>query len=122
MSLAGAQPFIKGGRLKALAVTSQQRASFAPDIPTISEYKPLSAYALDNWFGLFAPAATPAAVLAKLNTAVTQALRDPALMAKLREQGGEPTPMTSEQFRTFIQIESQKYSRIVETAKITADN
>lgn len=122
VSLAGAAPFIKGGRLKALAVTSAQRASFAPDIPTIAEYKPLAAYALDNWFGLFAPAATPPAVLSKLNTAVTQALRDPALAAKLREQGGEPTPMTAEGFRDFIQSESQQYGRIVETANITADN
>lgn len=121
VSLAGAAPFIKGGRLKALAVTSAQRASFAPDIPAIAEYKPLAAYAMDNWFGLFAPAATPPAVLQKLNAAVTQALRDPALAAKLREQGGEPTPMTADQFRSFIQTESQQYARIVDTARITPE-
>ncbi|MFT3720600.1 Bug family tripartite tricarboxylate transporter substrate binding protein [Pseudorhodoferax sp.] len=122
VSLAGAAPFIKGGRLKALAVTSAQRASFAPDIPAIAEYKPLAGYALDNWFGLFAPAATPPAVLHKLNAAVTRALRDPALAARLREQGGEPAPMTAEQFRAFIEAESRQYGRIVEAAKITADN
>lgn len=121
VSLAGAAPFIKGGRLKALAVTSAQRASFAPEIPAIAEYKPLAAYAMDNWFGLFAPAATPPAVLQKLNAAVTQALRDPALAAKLREQGGEPTPMTADQFRSFIQTESQQYARIVDTARITPE-
>ncbi|WP_326538829.1 Bug family tripartite tricarboxylate transporter substrate binding protein [Pseudorhodoferax sp.] len=121
VSLAGAAPFIKGGRLKALAVTSAQRASFAPDIPAIAETKALAGYALDNWFGLFAPAATPPAVLQKLNAAVTQALREPALAAKLREQGGEPTPMAPEQFRAFIQAESQQYARIVESARITAE-
>jgi tripartite-type tricarboxylate transporter receptor subunit TctC len=122
VSMAGAAPFIKGGRLKALAVTSAQRASFAPDIPTIAEYKPMAAYSMDNWFGLFAPAKTPADVQQKLNAAVTQALQDPALAKKLMDQGGEPAPMTIDQFRTFIKTESAQYGRIVEAAKITPDN
>jgi tripartite-type tricarboxylate transporter receptor subunit TctC len=122
VSLAGAAPFIKGGRVKALAITSAKRASFAPDIPAIAEYKPLASYSMDNWFGLFAPAATPAAVQQKLNAAVTQALRDPALVKKLRDQGGEPAPMTADQFREFIKTESVQYGRIVEAAKITPEN
>jgi tripartite-type tricarboxylate transporter receptor subunit TctC len=121
VSMAGANPFIKGGRVKALAVTSEKRASFAPGIPTISEYKPLAAYNLDNWFGLFAPAGTPAAVQAKLNAAVTQVLRDPDLAKRLLDQGGEPAPMTQQAFRDFIKVESVKYARIVEAAKITAE-
>jgi tripartite-type tricarboxylate transporter receptor subunit TctC len=122
VSMAGAAPFIKGGRLKALAVTSTKRASFAPDVPTIAEYKPMAAYSLDNWFGLFAPAKTPADVQQKLNVAVTQALRDAALVKKLNDQGGEPAPMTIEQFRAFIKAESVQYGRIVEAAKITPEN
>jgi tripartite-type tricarboxylate transporter receptor subunit TctC len=122
VSLAGAAPFIKGARVKALAITSAKRASFAPDIPAIAEYKPLASYSMDNWFGLFAPAATPAAVQQKLNAAVTQALRDPALVKKLRDQGGEPAPMTADQFREFIKTESVQYGRIVEAAKITPEN
>ena len=122
VSMAGAAPFIKGGRLKALAVTSAKRASFAPDIPAIAEYKPMAAYALDNWFGLFAPAKTPADVQQKLNAAVTQALRDPVLAKKLTEQGGEPAPMTIDEFRAFIRTESVQYGRIVEAGKITPDN
>jgi tripartite-type tricarboxylate transporter receptor subunit TctC len=122
VSMAGAAPFLKGGRLKALAVTSAKRASFAPDIPTIAEYKPMAAYNMDNWFGLFAPAKTPADVQQKLNAAVTQALQDPALAKKLMDQGGEPAPMTIDQFRTFIKTESVQYGRIVEAAKITPDN
>ena len=122
VSMAGAAPFIKGGRLKALAVTSARRASFAPDIPAIAEYKPMAAYALDNWFGLFAPAKTPADVQQKLNAAVTQALRDPVLAKKLTEQGGEPAPMTIDEFRAFIRTESVQYGRIVEAGKITPDN
>ncbi|MDB5878287.1 MAG: hypothetical protein JWQ41_1701 [Variovorax sp.] len=122
VSMAGAAPFIKGGRLKALAVTSAKRASFAPDIPTIAEYKPMTTYNLDNWFGLFAPAKTPADVQQKLNAAVTQALKDPMLAKKLTDQGGEPAPMTIDQFRTFIKSESVQYGRIVEAAKITPEN
>jgi tripartite-type tricarboxylate transporter receptor subunit TctC len=122
VSMAGAAPFLKGGRLKALAVTSAKRASFAPDIPTIAEFKPMAAYNMDNWFGLFAPARTPADVQQKLNIAVTQALQDPAFARKLMEQGGEPAPMTIDQFRTFIKTESVQYGRIVEAAKITPEN
>ena len=67
-------------------------------------------------------AATPTAVQQKLNAAVTQALRDPALARKLVDQGGEPAPMTIDQFRDFIKSESAQYGRIVEAAKITPDN
>jgi len=122
VSMAGAAPFLKGGRLKALAVTSARRASFAPDIPTIAEFKPMAAYNMDNWFGLFAPAKTPADVQQKLNAAVTHALQDPALAKKLMDQGGEPAPMTIDQFRAFIKTESVQYGRIVDTAKITPEN
>ena len=122
VSMAGAAPFLKGGRLKALAVTSARRASFAPDIPTIAEFKPMAAYNMDNWFGLFAPAKTPVDVQQKLNIAVTQALQDPAFARTLMEQGGEPAPMTIDQFRAFIKTESVQYGRIVEAAKITPEN
>jgi tripartite-type tricarboxylate transporter receptor subunit TctC len=60
VSLAGAAPFIKGSKVKALAVTSAKRARFAPDIPTIAEFAPAATYSLDNWFGLFAPSKTRA--------------------------------------------------------------
>ena len=121
VSLAGAAPFIKGGRVKVIAVTSPQRASFAPDVPAIAEYKPAASYNLENWFGLFAPASTPKAVQTRLNTAVVQALSDPALVKRLQEQGGEPTPMTQQKFAEFIKTESVKYARIVEDARITPE-
>ena len=122
VSYAGAAPFLKSGKLKALAVTSNQRASFAPDIPALAESKALASYNLVNWFGLFAPAGTPPTVQQKINDAVTKALRDPALAKRLQDQGGEPSPMTQQQFRDFIKAESAQYGRIVEAAKITPDN
>jgi len=121
VSYAAARGFIQSGKVKALGVTSPKRASFAPDVPAIAEYKPLAAYQLENWFGVWAPAATPADIQQKLNAAITQALKDPALAAKLREQGGEPEPMGTAQFRDFIKAESARFAKVVETGKITAE-
>lgn len=118
VSYAGAAPFLKGNRVKALAVTAAKRTSFAPDIPAIAETPAAKAYDLENWFGVFAPAKTPAAIQARLSEAIAAALKDPDLARRLREQGGEPEPMTQAQFRDFIARESAKYARIVEAAHI----
>lgn len=121
VSYAAAKSFIKDGKVKAIAVTSSKRTSFAPEIPAIAEYKPLSKYQLENWFGMFAPAGTPDAVMQKLNAAVTQAIKDPELAKRLQDQGGEPAPMTTEQFKDFIKTESVQFQKIVEFAKITSE-
>jgi tripartite-type tricarboxylate transporter receptor subunit TctC len=122
VSMAAALPFLKDGRVKAVAVTSGARASFAPNVPAIGESKSASKYALENWFGLFAPGATPPAVVARINAAVVQALQNPELAKRLRDQGGEPAPMSPQQFKDFIKHESGQYARIVEFAKITPEN
>lgn len=121
VSYAAAKSFIKDGKVKALGVTSAKRASFDAGIPAISEYKPLAKYQLENWFGLFAPAGTPEAVLQKINAAVTQALKEADLAKRLQDQGGEPAPMGVQQFRDFIKAESAQFQRIVDTAQITAE-
>lgn len=121
VSYTAARSFIQAGKVKAIAVTSASRAPFAPDLPALAEYKPLAKYQLENWFGLFTPAGTPDAVVQKLNAAVTTALKDPDLAKKLREQGGEPTPTTPQQFKDFIKKESAQFERIVTTAKIVAE-
>jgi tripartite-type tricarboxylate transporter receptor subunit TctC len=122
VSMTAAAPFIRDGRVKTIAVTSARRASFAPDLATIGETKATAGYRLENWFGLFAPAATPPAVVARINGAVVQALQAPDLAKRLQEQGGEPAPMTPKEFGEFIKVESAQYARIVENAKITPDN
>jgi tripartite-type tricarboxylate transporter receptor subunit TctC len=121
VSYAAARTFIREGKVRPIAVTSAKRAAFDPMIPAIAEYKPLAAYQLENWFGLFAPAGTPEPVLQKLNAAVTQALREPDLAKRLQDQGGEPAPMGIAQFRAFLEAESAQFKRIVEKAKITAE-
>ena len=122
VSLGGARPFIKDSRVRAIAITSPTRSSLAPELPAVAETKGLEKYSLENWFGLFAPAATPPAVVQKLNAAVTQALKDPELAKRLQEVGGEPAPMASAQFRGFIQAESARFAKLVVDAKITPDN
>lgn len=121
VAMAGAIPFIKSGRIKPLAVTSAERATFAPDIPTISEYKPAASYDLDNWYGIFAPVATPQDVQNRLNTAITEVLHDPEIIKQMLEQGGNPSPMTQDQFRAFMKAENAKYVDIVKKADITVD-
>ena len=121
VSYAAAKSFIQSGKVKAIAMTSAKRTTFAPDVPTLAEFKPLAKYQLENWFGLFAPAKTPEAVVNKINAAVAQALKDPELIKRLRDQGGEPTPMTPKEFADFIKAESAQFARIVEVAKIVAE-
>jgi len=122
VSLAGARPFIKDGRVRAIAMTSPKRSSLAPELPAVAETKGLEAYALENWFGLFAPAATPPAVLQKLGDAVAQALKDPDLVKRLSELGGETAPMPPDQFRAFIKAESVRFKTIVDEANIKPES
>jgi tripartite-type tricarboxylate transporter receptor subunit TctC len=120
-SLAAAQPFIKSGQIKPIAVTSAKRVSSLPNVPALAEFQPLAGYELQNWFGLFAPAKTPETVIKKLNEAVTQALRDPDLAKKLEVQGAEPAPNTPAEFRQFVQTESKKFAKIITDANVTLD-
>lgn len=122
VSYAAAQSFINSGKVNALAVTSPERASFAPDVPTISETAGLEDYALENWFGLFGPANMPEDIVKTINAAVVEALEDPDLAKNLVIQGGEPAPMSPEEFRAFIDQESGQYAQIIEKANITAEN
>jgi tripartite-type tricarboxylate transporter receptor subunit TctC len=120
-SLAAAQPFIKSGQIKPIAVTASKRVPSMPDVPALAEFKPLAAYELINWFGLFAPAKTPEAVVKKLNAAVTKALRSPDLIKQLEVQGAEPAPSLPSEFREFVQTESKKFGQIIADANVTLD-
>ncbi|MEN4921679.1 tripartite tricarboxylate transporter substrate binding protein [Achromobacter spanius] len=122
VSLAGALPFIKSGKVKPLAVTSAKRASFAPDIPALAEYAPLKDYALENWFGVFVPAATPADVQQKLAAAIGRSLKDEKFVASIRELGGEVQPMSQDEFRAFIKAQTDVFAKVVADGHITAEN
>ncbi|SFM18182.1 tripartite tricarboxylate transporter substrate binding protein [Variovorax sp. OV329] len=86
--VAGARPFIASGKVRPLAVTSRDRNPMLPDVPTLIE-SGVSGYEVQGWMGLYAPAATPKAMVTRLNLAVRKALADEALRARLVEQGYE---------------------------------
>lgn len=121
-SLAGARAFIKDGRVRAIAMTSARRTPLAPDLPAMSETKGLEGYVLENWFGLYAPAATPQPVLDRIGAAVQQALKDPELASRYADLGSELAPLAGPQFRAFIQDESRRFAKLVQDANVTPDN
>ncbi|EFF73532.1 Bug family tripartite tricarboxylate transporter substrate binding protein [Achromobacter piechaudii] len=122
VSLAGALPFIKSGKVKPLAVTSAKRASFAPDIPAVAEYAPLKDYALENWFGVFVAKGTPPEVQQKLAAAIDRSLHDEKFVASIRELGGEVQPMSQDEFRAFIKAQTAVFAKVVADGHIMADN
>ena len=115
VSLAGAMPFIKGGRVKALAVTSARRAGFAPEIAAIAEFAPAAAYDLDNWFGLFAPAKTPPAVLAQLQRAIAAAVQQPDVLRRLQELGAEPLGSSAADMDALVRRQMAQFKPVIDT-------
>jgi tripartite-type tricarboxylate transporter receptor subunit TctC len=125
MTYAGAPallPLIRDGKLWPLGVTSRARVPSLPDVPALSETPALASYDMANWYGLFAPAGTPAATLERLHAAATQALRDPELVRKLAEQGAEAAPMSADEFRAFVAAETTKLSQLIRDADIRPEN
>ena len=122
-SLAAALPFIQDGRLRAVAVTSRERMPQLANVSPLAEAVPeLKGYELLNWFGLFAPAATPEPIVARLNEIVAAGLNDNAVADKLEVQGIVPRVMSPAAVRAFVVSEAEKFGRIVQQANIKAEN
>jgi tripartite-type tricarboxylate transporter receptor subunit TctC len=108
---------VKERKLKALAVGSKERSSQLPDLPTTEEAgAPNSAYTL--WIGLFAPARTPPAIVARLNQEVQAALASPEVKERFAKLGADPLPMTVDGFRNFLAQEFKVSEQIVKAAGI----
>ncbi len=110
--------FIKDGRLRGLGVTGTARAPMLPDVPAIGEVVP--GYDASGWYGICAPNGTPADIIAKLNAAIGEGLKDPTIRDRLVALGSEPRPMTPQEFGTFIASEIEKGRKVVEFAGIKA--
>ena len=120
-SLAAALSLIQAGQIRAVAVTSRERMPQMPDVAPLSEGAPeLAGYELLNWFAMFAPAATPEPILARLHDVMAAALADKALSAKLDGQGIVARPLTLPELRAFVVAESEKFGKIAEAAHIKA--
>jgi tripartite-type tricarboxylate transporter receptor subunit TctC len=117
-SLPGVIQHIQSGRLKALAVTTVQRARAAPDIPTMQEAG-VKDFEATAWFGLYAPANMPAELTRKLSTDVLEALKSPRVQMQLRKQGAEPGTLGQPDFVKFVDSEMTRWNKVITTANIT---
>ncbi len=110
---------IKGGKVRALAVTSATQQSVVPDLPTVAEFLP--GYEATAWFGLGAPKATPGDIIAALNRATDAGLADPKLKARLADLGSEEFAGSPGDFEKFIAAETAKWAKVIKFAHITAE-
>ena len=114
-SLPSAMGQIKAGKLHPLAVTSAKRSSSLPDVPTVAE-SGFKGFDVSTWYGVFAPAGTPAAVVKTVNAEVNKLLAMADVKAAINAQGAEPQAMTPEQFSTLLKTEYQQWKGIVEAS------
>jgi len=117
---AAVNPQIKAGKLRALGASGAVRSAAAPDVPTLME-QGVKDFDLVAWFMLYAPAATPPAALAALRDASAQAMAQPELMARLREQGVEQRPMRGDEMAPFNRIELGKWAELVKRSGAQVD-
>jgi tripartite-type tricarboxylate transporter receptor subunit TctC len=118
-NLATAAPNIRSGKLKALAVTTAERSSMLPDVPTVAST--LKGFSVDTWWGLMAPAGTPPEVIARLNKAFVDALHSPETKTRFASLLAEPVGNSPEQFGAFMKTELAKYEKVVKATGAKVD-
>jgi tripartite-type tricarboxylate transporter receptor subunit TctC len=117
--LSASLPYIRSGKLRALAVTSAKRLDALPDIPTVAEFVPGYEAAASD--GIGAPKDTPADIVARLNSAINAGLADPAIKGTLADLGSVPAPMSSAGFGSYIAAETEKWAKVIKFANIKAE-
>jgi tripartite-type tricarboxylate transporter receptor subunit TctC len=113
-------PHVRAGKLRALGVSGAKRLAVAPDIPTVAEAV-LPGYTVNGWFGIVAPAGTPADIVNRLNAQINRALADPAVQERLRTLAADAGTGSAAEFQRYIAAENEKWSRLVREANIKAD-
>jgi tripartite-type tricarboxylate transporter receptor subunit TctC len=113
--------YVKNGKARVLAYTAKKRSPALPDVPTTAEAG-LPSFQVDGgWFGMFAPAKTPAAIVDRLNTEVRAVLADAAVAARLRALGVEPAPTSPAEFQKFLLTETARYAEYARIANVQLD-
>jgi tripartite-type tricarboxylate transporter receptor subunit TctC len=120
-NLPSAMPQIKGGKLKAFAVTSAQRSTAMPELPTVEEAGKLKGFEASSWFGLLAPAGTPPDVVNRIQQEVAKALATPAIKEKMLAQGAIPSGNTPQEFAKLIDAEINKWAKVVKASGAKVD-
>jgi tripartite-type tricarboxylate transporter receptor subunit TctC len=120
-NLPSSMQHIRSGKLKAFAVTSSQRSSAMPDVPTVEEAGKLKGFEASSWFGLLAPAGTSADIVNRVQREVARALNDPAIKEKLQAQGAIPGGITPAEFARLIDSEHSKWAQVVKVSGARAD-
>lgn len=113
-------PHIKGGKLRALGVTTGMRSPSLPDVPTLDEAG-LKGFNIGTWFGVLAPAATPKDVLARLSREIVNVIQSAEFRKRMTEIGADPIGNSPEQMEKQIKEETEKFARLVKEAKVTID-
>ena len=119
-STAAALPYVQGGRLRALGVTSAKRSQAYPDVPTIAEAG-VPGFEVLGWYGVLGPARMPKEVVATLSNEIIRLAKKSDVQTRLRNAGAEPVGSTPEEFTTFLARDYEKWSRVIKAANITVD-
>ena len=121
VTAAAAMSHVRSGKLRPLAMTTLKRSPGAPEIPTVAEALNLPDYEVDSWYAMFAPARTPAAVIARMHKEIQRAVQLPEVRQKLVEQGGDPVAGPPEQLERVVKAELRKWAEVIQAAKIKVD-
>ncbi|HEY0336487.1 MAG TPA: tripartite tricarboxylate transporter substrate binding protein [Burkholderiales bacterium] len=114
-----AQPHIKTGKMRALAVTTAKRSSTFPNLPTMDSIYP--GFESDNWYAMFLPAGTPREVVMKLNSEIIKALNSPDVREFITREGGDPVGSSPEELTKYFRREIDKYAKVIKAGNITAE-
>jgi tripartite-type tricarboxylate transporter receptor subunit TctC len=121
VSIPAAMSQVRAGRLRPLAVSTQQRTSILPDVPTVAEATGMRDYEVDSWYAVFAPAGTPDEAVARMSKEISAVVAQPAVKAKLLEQGAEGRSSTPEALGKVVSHEIVQWRTLVKHANIIAE-
>ncbi|MBI2744015.1 MAG: tripartite tricarboxylate transporter substrate binding protein [Burkholderiales bacterium] len=119
-SLFAALPYVKSGKLQAMAIAGSRRSPVLPQVPTLKELG-VEGVDVDQWYGFFAPAKTPKEVIVRLNQALNTALADPEIVKRIESQGADVEPSTPEQLGELVRTDLAKWRGVVQRARLEAD-